>query len=174
MVRDIIPWKRKKADGKLTRKAREEENPLLALHREMNQLFDDFFGSLETDLAWPRGKTLRNRADAWSLNVDVSENEHEVRIVADVPGMEEKDIDVELSDNLLTIKGEKREERDEKEADYHVVERSYGSFQRSIPLPSGMEPDKAKAKFKNGVLTITVPKSPEAKVSRKQIPITTE
>ena len=174
MVRDIIPWRRKKDDGKLIRRAQDEGNPFLALHREMNQLFDDFFGSLGGDLGWPRSSGLRNRADAWSLNVDVSETEDEVRVVADVPGMEEKDIEVELSDNLLTIKGEKQEERDEKKADYHLVERSYGSFQRSIPLPGGMEQDNAKARFKNGVLTISIPKSSEAKQSRKQIAITAE
>ncbi len=174
MVRDIIPWRRKRDDGKLIRRNREEDNPFLALHREMNQLFDDFFGSLESGLAWPQGGALRNRSDAWSLNVDVSEDDNEVRVVADVPGMDEKDIDVELSENLLTIKGEKRQERDEKKADYHIVERSYGSFQRSIPLPGGMEQDKAKARFKNGVLTVTVPRSPNAKASRKQIPIARE
>lgn len=171
MVRDIIPWRRKKDDGKLIRRRQTEDNPFEALHREMDRLFEDFFGQFETGLGWPGRNALRTPADAWSLTVDVAENDKEVRITADVPGMEEKDIDVELSDNVLTIAGEKRLERDEKEADYHVVERSYGSFHRAIPLPSGLIEDEAKAKFKNGVLQITIPKSPEAKASRKQIPI---
>lgn len=174
MVRDIIPWRRRKNDVKPARRGNDEEHPILALHREMDRLFEDFFGNLGSGLAWPRGNALRNQADAWALNVDVAENDKEVRVVADVPGMEEKDIEVDLSDNLLTIKGEKQEERDQKEADYHVVERSYGSFQRAIALPGGLEQDKAKAIFKNGVLTVTVPKSPEARVSRKQIPITAD
>ncbi len=173
MVRDIIPWRRKKDGMQVTRRRAEDDNPFLALHREIDRLFEDFFGSFEPGLLHGRGNALRQQADAWSLNVDVAENDKEVRVVADVPGMEEKDIEVDLSDNLLTIKGEKQQERDEKKADYHVVERSYGSFHRSIPLPGGLEQDKAKAKFKNGVLTVTVPKSPEARESRKQIPVTT-
>lgn len=174
MVRDIIPWRRKKEDSRLARRGRNEDHPLEALHREMDQLFEDFFGNLETGLSWPRWSGLRSQSDAWTLNVDVAEDDNEIRVSADVPGMEEKDIDVELSDNLLTIKGEKNQERDEKKPDYHVVERSYGSFHRSIPLPGGLEQDKAKARFKKGVLTITVPKSAQTKTSRKQIPISAD
>ena len=171
MVRDMIPWRRKRGDGKLLRQERSEENPVMELHREMNRLFEEFFSDLETGLLWPGGAGLRSRAGTGSVRVDVSENDKEIRVTADVPGMEEKDIDVELSDNLLTIRGEKVQERDEKKDDYHLVERSYGSFERSIPLPGGLEEEKAKANFKNGVLSITVPKSAEAKANRKQIPI---
>jgi len=171
MVRDMIPWRRKRDGGKLLRQERSEENPVMELHREMNRLFEEFFGDLETGLAWPGSTGLRSKAGTGTVRVDVSENDKEIRVTADVPGMEEKDIDVELSDNLLTIRGEKVQERDEKKDDYHLVERSYGSFERSIPLPGGLEEEKAKANFKNGVLSITVPKSAEAKANRKQIPI---
>lgn len=174
MVRDIIPWRRKREDGKLIRRRQDQDNPFLALHREMDRLFDDFFGQFDSGLSWPGQGALRARQDAWALNVDVAEDDNEVRVTADVPGMEEKDIEVELSDNLLTIHGEKKQERDEKKSNYHVVERSYGAFHRSIPLPGGLLEDKAKAKFKNGVLTITVPKSEEAKASKRTIPITAE
>lgn len=172
MKRDIIPWRRKRNDTKLARFNGEESNPFLALHREMNQLFDDFFGGLETNIARPRNEALRRDIDAWSFNVDVAENEHEVRVVADLPGMEEKDIQVELTNDRLTIKGEKNTERDEQKEDYHLMERSYGSFYRTVPLPAGLEDQQAKARFKNGVLTITIPKSPDAKRPKKQIQIT--
>lgn len=175
MVRDIMPWRRRKSgDGKLVRSRQEDEHPFAALQREMNQLFDEFFGDWGTGLDWPRWSGLRAHADQGALSVDVVEDEQEVRVTADVPGMDEKDIDVELSDNLLTIKGEKQQERDEKKRNYHLVERTYGAFQRSIPLPGGLLEDKAKARFKNGVLTVTIPKSAESKSQRKQIPIASE
>lgn len=171
MVRDIIPWKKKKSEKAITRRESENEHPLMALHREMNQLFDDFFGDFGFGLSTPRWSGLRTRSDAATIRVDVSEDENEVRVTADVPGMEEKDIDVELSHNLLTIRGERHDERDEKKADYHLIERTYGSFQRVIPLPDGLEEDQAKARFKNGVLTIVLPKSSDHRAQRKQIPI---
>lgn len=174
MVRDIIPWRKKKSDRSLTRQTRDDDHPLATLHREMNQLFDDFFGDLGFGLTVPHNSGLRSRSDAWSINVDVAEDDKEVRVTADVPGMDEKDIDVELSHSTLTIRGEKRNERDERKADYHLVERSYGSFQRVIPLPDGLAEDEAKARFKNGVLTIVLPKTAEYRGQRKQIPIAAE
>lgn len=174
MVRDLIPWRRRKSESGLVRRTSEQDHPLAALHREMNQLFEDFFGDFGAGLTAPGWSGLRSRSDALSIHVDVAEDENEVRITADVPGMEEKDIEVEFSNNFLTIRGEKRDERKEKKADYHLVERSYGSFQRTLALPDGLEEDKAKARFKNGVLTITLPKSAEYRAERKQIPISGE
>lgn len=171
MKKEIMPWRKRRKGGKLLPQRRGEENPFMALHREMNELFEDFFGDFETGLAWPRSSGLRSRDDAGTIRIDVAENEKEFRVMADVPGLEEQDIDVELSDNLLTIRAEKTEERDEQEADFHIVERSYGSFQRTVPLPGGLEQDQAQANFKNGVLTIIVPKSAEARQSRRQIPV---
>ena len=91
---------------------------------------------------------------------------------AEVPGMDPKDIDISLSDGLLTIKGEKKQEREEKEENYHLVERSYGAFTRSIRLPKEVQSDKISASYKNGVLKVTLPKSEEAK--KKEIKIKLE
>ena len=173
MTREIRPWR--KRWGALNPLRRDDsDNPFLALHRDLDQLFEDFFGSWETGPAWPGSKDLRNAANAWAVNVDLSENDKEVRIVADVPGMDEKDMTVELTGNMLTIRGERKTERNEKQDDYHLTERTVGHFHRAIPLPDGLLEEQARARFKNGVLTVTIPKSPEAKRPRKQIAITGE
>jgi HSP20 family protein len=174
MVRDIMPRKRRRQPLGLARRHQLEDNPFLSLHQEMNRMFDDFFGSLESGFDWPFERGLSRQHHVWSPRVDVSENDDEIRVVADVPGLTEQDIHVELSEGYLTIQGEKQDERDEKEGEYRMVERSYGAFHRTIPLPMDLIEDQAKASFKNGVLTITVPKAPAARTSRKQIAITTE
>ena len=97
---------------------------------------------------------------AMAPRVDVSETDTELKIEAELPGIDEKDVEVVLSDGRLTIKGEKKQEKEEKKKDYHMVERSYGSFARSIVLPFEADPDKVKATFAKGVLTVTVPKPP--------------
>ncbi|HEY0419414.1 MAG TPA: Hsp20/alpha crystallin family protein [Acetobacteraceae bacterium] len=121
-------------------------NPLMQLHREMNRLFDD---------------TLRGAPAAGSAIVaprlNVSESEKEFRIEAELPGVAEKDVQIELTGDLLTLRGEKREEREDKA--YHIVERSFGSFQRSIRLPFVAKPDSVSATFKDGVLSVVVPKA---------------
>jgi HSP20 family protein len=93
-------------------------------------------------------------------------------VKAEVPGLDPKDIDISLSDGLLTIKGEKKQEREEKEEDYHLVERSYGTFTRSIRLPKEVQRDKINASYKNGVLKVVLPKSEEAK--KKEVKIKVE
>lgn len=163
MVRDLIPWRKKRDNVQLTRAERSESNPIEALHREINDLFEDFFGSVEGG--------LRVRADAAAFKVDVSETGKEVQVVADLPGMDEKDIDVDLNDNLLTIRGEKKHEREEKEQNYHLMERAYGMFQRVIPLPGGLDESKAKATFKKGVLTVILPKTADSQSRRKKITV---
>ncbi|GIK40693.1 MAG: hypothetical protein BroJett011_45260 [Chloroflexota bacterium] len=106
----------------------------------------------------------------FSPRVDVTENEKEVRITAELPGLEEKDIDVSLSNDVLTISGEKKAEREDKGDNYYRMERSYGSFHRSIPLPTEVDTDHCDATFKNGVLQITLPKV-HLKESAKKITI---
>jgi HSP20 family protein len=103
--------------------------------------------------------------------VDVSETDTELKIEAELPGIDEKDVEVVLSDGRLTIKGEKKQEKEEKKKDYHLLERSYGSFARSIALPFEADPDQVKASFAKGVLTVTVPKPPEVKAKEKKIAI---
>ena len=125
------------------------------LRREMDRLWDDYFG------AGRRG--LRPLEAEWAPAVDVSETAEEVVVKAEVPGMEAKDIDISLSGDILTIKGEKKSEREETKENYHLVERSYGSFSRSLKLPAAVVVDKIEASYQKGVLTISCPKKEEVK-----------
>ena len=103
--------------------------------------------------------------------VDVAESEKSYEIKAELPGMDEKDIEVKVTDGSLTIKGEKQEEREEKERDYYLQERRYGSFERSFELPESVDPDRIEASFKKGVLTVTLPKKAEAQKPAKKIEV---
>ena len=115
----------------------------------------------------------KNRTGKGSMtSLDVSETKNDLVVKAEVPGMDAKDIDISLSDGVLTIKGEKKQEKEEKEDDYHLVERSYGAFVRSVRLPREVLDDKVNASYKDGVLKITLPKSEEAK--KKEIKIKVE
>ena len=106
-------------------------------------------------------------------DVDVTETEKEFRLTAELPGMDEKDLEVTYVDGGLTIKGEKRVEREEQDGDSYRSERQFGAFERTIPLPLDINADKAKASFKKGVLSITLPKTEEARSNKKTIPIQT-
>lgn len=136
---------------------------LSTLRREMDRVFDRFFGEFPS---------LERPALTWTPRVDMTETKDSVVIQAELPGLEAKDVDVALSGDTLTIKGEKKQEREEKDEYHHVVERAYGSFTRMIRLPAPVAADQVKATFKNGVLTIRLPKTEEAK--QKTIPITVE
>ncbi len=125
------------------------------LRREMDRLWEDFFG--------PGRRALQPLAEAWMPAIDVSESGDKVTIKAEVPGMESKDIEISMVGDILTIKGEKKAEIEEKGESYHIVERSYGSFIRSIRMPAPVDPDKIEANYKNGVLTVTCPKREEVK-----------
>jgi HSP20 family protein len=150
-----------------------EWRPFESLRREIEHLFDDFqLGPSRS----PFGRTLfepfRRGEMGWKTPaVDVVEKEKAYEITAELPGMDESNIDVKFSDGTLTIKGEKREEKEEKKKDYYLSERRYGSFQRSFSVPDGVDGDKIEAGFKNGVLTVTLPKTPEAQKSEKKIAI---
>jgi len=100
---------------------------------------------------------------------DISENEKEYSVIAELPGIDEKDIEVTLLDGILTVKGEKKQETEDKEETYHRIERRYGSFVRSFRIPDKVETDKINATFKDGVLRLTVPKSGESKVTKIKI-----
>jgi HSP20 family protein len=140
------------------------DDPFAALRQEMDRLFESF----GREVGWPAAE---RRSTAMAPSIDVSQTESEIKIDADLPGVEEKDVDVTITDNVLTIKGEKRAEKEEKKKDFHLVERSYGSFSRSLTLPFAVDPNKAKATFKNGVLSISLPKPPEVKAKAKKIAI---
>ncbi len=106
-------------------------------------------------------------------SIDVKENEKEFIIKAELPGVEEKDIDVTVTNDSVTIKGEKKEEKEDKDKNYYYMERSYGSFSRVIPLKAEIESNKAEARFKNGILDIKIPKNQSAKAKGTKVPIKT-
>jgi HSP20 family protein len=134
---------------------------LTSLRREMDRLFDSFFD---------RGSQLPVVSGDWTPRFDPVESKDTITIKADLPGMNEKDISVSLSGDNLVIKGERKTEKEEKEKQYHRIERSFGAFQRVIPLPVTVEAGKIKADYSKGVLEVQLPKKPEAKP--KEIPIT--
>jgi HSP20 family protein len=143
---------------------REENNPFVLFRQEMNSLFDNFSHGFEIEPGW-------GRLGSFNPNVDVKESDKEIAIAAELPGMEDKDIDISLTKDALTIKGEKKQEKEDKGKDYYRMERSYGSFTRTIPLPAEIDTDKAKAEFKKGVLNITLPKTVKAIKETKKIPV---
>lgn len=144
-----------------------EVSPFDAFQQEMNRLFDDFF----------KGFGLRPSPEAagalgpFAPQVDMTEDDKSIKVTAELPGIDEKDIDINLSRDALTIKGEKREEKEQKGEQSYYAERSYGSFTRVIPLPSEVNPDKAEANFSKGVLIVTMPKMHEEKKEQKKIEI---
>jgi HSP20 family protein len=160
-IRDLVPWTK----SQQLSTGRDAFDPFLTLHREMNRLFDDVFrgfGSLghvgspliEGQFGWPR--------------LEVSETDKAVNVSAELPGLSENDVKVEIANGVLSIRGEKRADRSD-DAKF-FSERYYGSFLRQIPL-DGVEEDKAKADFKNGVLTVTLPKSEQPDRNVKRIAI---
>ena len=181
-MRDLIPWGRQ--ESRMPATFREEErSPFLRLrsvwpgaaspgrgwelwdsfHRPMDRLFDDFFnapmfsGGLSRMVSWP--------------SIEVSDTDNEVRITAELPGMNEKDIELHVQDGILTIRGERKSEHQDQDRGWS--ERHYGRFERRIALPDGADEAHCEADFRNGMLTVRMPKSPEAIRGRK-IPINAE
>jgi len=128
--------------------------PFASLQREVERLFSEF-GRGFPGFGAGQGADLMPRTD-------VTETDGTIEVTAELPGLEEKDVEVNLADNVLVIRGEKKAEKDEQKKDYRLVERSYGSFARRIELPAGIDPAAITAKLANGVLTVTVPKPPAA------------
>ena len=143
--------------------------------REMAPLRDFDRMRQEVDRFWdtfmPTAFKRTDESGDWLPSLDVSETKNEFVVNAEVPGMDPKDIDISLANGTLTIKGEKKQEREEKEEDYHLVERHYGSFMRSVMLPSEVKQDKINASYKNGVLKVVLPKSEEAKKKEVKIKV---
>lgn len=136
-------------------------DPFVSLRREMDRLFDDAFRGMAPQAEG--GATM-------SPSLDIAEAEGEIRICAELPGIGQDDVEIDLTDDLLTISGHKRIERDDRRENYHVVERSHGRFSRSIRLPFRVDPDQVRADFENGVLTLTIPKPADQQRSRR-IPV---
>jgi HSP20 family protein len=160
-VKDLVPCNR----GREVTVRREEVNPFLALHREMNRLFDDVFRGFDlAPFGFDRGF---DRMIGWP-NIEVSDTDKEVKVTAELPGLEEKDVELELANGILAIKGEKRTEMEDK--DRLFSERYYGRFERRIPVED-IDEDKVSASFRNGVLTVSLPKTARAQRHVKRIAI---
>jgi HSP20 family protein len=152
-----------------------EWRPFEGLRREVDRLFEDFqLGAWRSPFA--RGAFDIQpfwRGDLWSRTpaVDFVDKENAYELSAELPGMDENSIDVKFSDGTLTIKGEKRDEREERKKNFYLAERRYGSFQRSFSVPEGVDAARIEANFKNGVLTVTLPKTLQARKNEKKIPV---
>jgi HSP20 family protein len=159
-VRDLVPWSR--GDRERSPATRSDSlNSVMSLHREMNRLFDDVFrGFDDSRLFAGRGEWPR---------VDVDETDKEYRVTAELPGLEERDVEVLLQEGLLTVRGEKKLESENRNRTYS--ERFYGRFERQITLDRDVDDSAVNATFKNGILTVTVPKSARAVERSKRIPI---
>lgn len=160
-MRDLIPW-RGITPARLERGA---EHPLLSLQREIERMFEDLRRGLDLPVLGLAGEGMI------SPRIDVTESEEALVVTAELPGLEEKDIEVSLNEDVLVLKGEKKADREEKRAGYVYAERSFGAFERRIPMAFGVLADKVTAAFKNGVLTVTLPKNPEAVTHVRHIPV---
>jgi HSP20 family protein len=167
-----LPVKTEKASGSTFQALRPFEN----LRREVDRLFEDFAGDIWRS---PFGRSFFDIGPALRASstvgmmpaVDVTETDKAYEILAELPGMDEKNVEVKVADGVLTIKGEKQEEKEEKKKDYYLSERNFGSFQRTFQVPSGVDLDNIEANFKKGVLTVTLPKSAEAQKAEKKITV---
>jgi len=148
-----------------------EDTGMLSFQREMNRLFDDFFGGFEIA---PLHKQEQAHIQAFVPKINASETEKEIKISAELPGMDEKEVFVEMEEGALSIRGEKKEENEEKGKNWHRIEQSYGTFHRVIPIPTNVDSTKVKATFKKGLLNVSIPKIEDKKKAKKQIEITAE
>ncbi len=147
-----------------------------SLRTEMDRLFDRFasgFGmpSFSRLFDGPPAFRFESSFSMPAPAMDVTEDKDAYRLTAELPGMNEKDIEVSVTDSMLTLKGEKKQETEQKAKNYHVSERMYGSFERSFSLPDGIDASKIAANFTKGVLTVTLPKKPEAKIEPKKVEV---
>lgn len=162
-MRDIIPWSRDRdvAAG------RAAEHPLMSFQRDMTRLFEDLWRGFDAPLL-SRGE---GQTTMISPRIELKEKDSEIEVSAELPGLKENDIEVTLTDNVLSIRGEKKHERKEEEKGYTYSERSYGVFERRIPLDAEVLADRVEAKFADGVLTVILPKNPQAQGHARRIPI---
>jgi HSP20 family protein len=171
-----VPVKTEQKAGEVKSPALQPWHPVEALRREVDRLFEDFGMDF-----WraPSRRSIFNVEPFWrgelkfatAPAVDIVEKDNAFEITADLPGMDEKNVEVQVANGTLTIKGEKKEEKEEKKKDYYLQERHYGSFERSFSIPQGVDADKIEANFKKGVLTVTLPKKPEAQKPAKKIDV---
>lgn len=160
-LRDLAPWSRSKDAVPAS---------LSDLQREVDRVFENFWSGFGApSLLRENGGGLPGITI--DVKIDATEDDKAYHVIAELPGMSEKDVEVTFADNTLTISGEKKEEKEVKEENYHRRERSFGSFRRSFTLPGEIDEDKISATFKDGVMTIDLPKSPQAQKKLKKITI---
>lgn len=164
-IKDLIPWGRDK-DQNAASENGQSPNPLVSLQRDINHVFEDFWHKVEN--GWNGSDNLVGISGP---STDVTETDKSLEVSVELPGMTEEDIDISVSGNAMTIRGEKKIEHEEERKGIYMSERHYGSFYRTLPLPADVDADKAEAKFKNGVLTVSLPKTEEALASIKRIPV---
>jgi HSP20 family protein len=158
-ISDLVPWRSEQRNLP----ARREDN---LFRQEVNRLFEELFQGFDM-MPWGEGSQR-----GFTPRVDVSETDEAITVAAELPGMDQENIDISITGDVLTIQGEKKAETEQKEQNYYRVERSYGSFRRDIPLPQGVvNRDSCEATFKNGVLHITLPKRPEAQQLTRKIDV---
>lgn len=161
-VTQLIPWNR--THNSLVRTG--NRDPFFALQREVNRLFDDMWSGLDAPLF--RGG--QSDGNGWPT-IDLVDREKDVVLTVEVPGMDEKDVDVQFSDGTLILRGERKEEREDARSDHRYSERFYGRFERRIPLGMDIDLGKAKASLRNGLLTITLPKAAQVETQTHRIPV---
>ncbi|HIP77382.1 MAG TPA: Hsp20/alpha crystallin family protein [Kiloniellaceae bacterium] len=157
-LKDLTPWSHGKAGA---------ASSISDLHREVDRVFDDFWRGFGR----PSLFAGNSEAMSFDIRVDTSEDDKAYHVTAELPGMTEKDVEVTFADNRLTISGEKKEEREVKEENYHRRERSFGSFRRSFTLPGDIDEAKIAATFKDGVMSVDLPKTKTAQKKAKKITI---
>lgn len=163
-IRDLVPWSRRKSSVPVRS---EGMDLFLDFQRDINQLFDRFFGGI-----FPAAfEDFDLPLTGFSPRVDVAETDEEVQVAVELPGMNEKEIEVTLDGEALRIRGEKKSENERKDGQVFRSERYYGAFDRVVPIPCEVEREKVDAEFKNGVLTITLPKTEASRSRRKKIEI---
>lgn len=162
--RSMIPRRRGEKRDEL---ATYKDHPFWQMRERMNRYLDTYWDR-------PFGMDIYEGDDILSPRIDLSETDEEYTIIADLPGLNEKDIDLSFSQNVLTLTGKKDEEKEEKGRQYHRIERFSGQFRREIPLQDSVDDDKIEATFKNGVLTINIPKRPDPSQKKKKISIVTK
>ncbi len=165
-IRDLVPWNWGKKNVPVRRQ--EVEDPFRELQRRMNRIFDDFWGDFS--LA-PFGMSALSGWGDFAPRVEVKETDKEITVIAELPGMDEKDIELILADGALTLEGEKKHENVGEKDGMQYSECSYGSFRRVVPLPCEIDEDKVAAEFRNGILTVTLPKSAQARERCRRIEV---
>lgn len=165
-VKSLIPFRRAPAVSRRDQPV----DPFVALRDEMNRTFEDFFAGFPFFPAQPAGTGMLMVMP----QMDVSETDKDIRLTVELPGLSADDIDIALEDEVLTIRGKKTAERQEDERDYHVMERAQGTFSRSIRLPFEVDPGQVQAAYKDGVLTIAIPKPAQAQAKTRRIEVQRE